>query len=341
MKRYWKYIFPVLFGCIVYTTVRLVNDTTAGDKFWKRKWQTNTIEIICVIAVSYILQFVLNTFIKKFNAEQKGPINSKRILKEFATVFITCFIIINVTVIPMAALTDDGLQLNDFVICNIIPALYVLLYFAIARGNNYLNAYVNQRLKLEKITNDQLHTELKFLKAQYHPHFLFNALNTIYFQMDENVQEAKKSVEKFSELLRYQLYDQQQTVPISQEIHYLQNFIELQKIRSSEKLQSIVDFDPKLNNQHVYPLLFLPLVENAFKYVGGDYKLCITARQEANKIIFKVVNSIPVTMPLIKEGGLGLENLKRRLELLYPQQHMLQTEKTEKCFIADLKIQLL
>jgi two-component system LytT family sensor kinase len=341
MKHYWKYIFPILFGGTVYTTVRLVNDTTDGGKFWERKWQTNAAEIICVIVVSYLLQFVLNTFIKKFNEEQEGPISRKLILKELITVFIACSIIINVTVIPLVAFTDDGLQLNDFIICNIIPELYVLLYFAIVRGNNYLNAYVNQRLKLEKISNDQLQTELKFLKAQYHPHFLFNALNTIYFQMDENVQEAKKSIEKFSELLRYQLYDQQQTVPISQEIHYLQNFIELQKIRSSEKLQSAVDFDPKLNGQHVYPLLFLPLVENAFKYVGGDYRLSITARQEANNIIFNVVNSIPVTISSTKEGGLGLENLKRRLELLYPKQHTLHIEKTENAFTADLKIQLL
>ena len=96
-----------------------------------------------------------------------------------------------------------------------------MLYFAIVRGNQYLKNYVGQKIQLEKIANDQLQTELKFLKAQYHPHFLFNALNTIYFQMDDNVAEAKKTVEKFSELLSYQLYDQQQTVPISQEIDYL------------------------------------------------------------------------------------------------------------------------
>jgi len=340
MKHYWRYLFPIPFGLIVYATVRLVNDTTDGGKFWERKWQTNAIEIFSGIVVTYVLQFVLDRFIKKFNTEQKGLINSRSILTEFATVFITCFIIINVTIIPMAALTDDGLQLNDFVICNIIPALYVLLYFAIARGNNYLNAYINQRLKLEKITNDQLQTELKFLKAQYHPHFLFNALNTIYFQMDENVPAAKKSIEKFSELLRYQLYDQQQTVPISQEIQYLQNFIELQKIRSSEKLQLTVEFDPKLNEQHVYPLLFLPLVENAFKYVGGDYKLCVSGRQGGNNIVFRVVNSVPATTATIKEGGLGLENLRRRLELLYPGQHLLETKKTDNAYIANLKIQL-
>ena len=240
----------------------------------------------------------------------------------------------------MAALTDDGLQLNDFVICNIIPALYVLLYFAIARGNNYLNAYVNQRLKLEKMTNDQLQTELKFLKAQYHPHFLFNALNTIYFQMDESVPAAKKSIEKFSELLRYQLYDQQQTVPVSQEIHYLENFIELQKIRSSEKLNLTVHFDEKLGGQHVYPLLFLPLVENAFKYVGGDYELSVLARQEGSSIVLKVRNSLPEVAIVTKAGGLGLENLRRRLALLYPHRHVLETQKTGNVFIAELKIEL-
>lgn len=341
MKHYLKYLFPISFGGVVYTTVRLVNDTTDGGKVWERAWQTNAIEIISVVVVSYILQFVINRFIQKPGTDHDGTINSQSILMEFAKVLVACFIIINVTIIPVLAVIDDGLQLNDFVICNIIPALYVLLYFAIARGNNYLHAYVNQRLKLEKLTNDQLKTELKFLKAQYHPHFLFNALNTIYFQMDENVPAAKKSIEKFSELLRYQLYDQQQTVSVSQEIDYLRNFIELQKVRSSDKLQLTVDFDMKLNGQHIYPLLLLPLVENAFKYVGGDYKICLTAKQEAGNMLFKVLNSIPGTANKVKEGGLGLENLRRRLELLYPRQHSLETKEIKTVFMADLQIPLL
>ncbi len=92
--------------------------------------------------------------------------------------------------------------------------------------------------------------------------------------------EAKKSIEKFSELLRYQLYDQQQTVPVSMELHYLENFIELQKVRSSDKLQLRVHFDGSLKDEQVYPLLFLPLVENAFKYAGGEYHITIEARKE-------------------------------------------------------------
>ena len=218
MNFFWKYIFPTIFGLIIYTSVRLVNDFTAGFRFWERPFYITAIELGTVVLVSYLIQFMLNTFIDTFNKNTSKPICSKTIRNELITVFIGCAIIVNATVTPMAALTDDGLGLNDVAIINIIPALYVLLYFAIVRSNYYLKAYVDNKLQLEKITNDQLQTELKFLKAQYHPHFLFNALNTIYFQMDESVEGAKKSIEKFSELLRYQLYDQQQTVAISNEM---------------------------------------------------------------------------------------------------------------------------
>ncbi len=194
------------------------------------------------------------------------------------------------------------------------------------------------KLLVEKVRNDQLATELKFLKAQYHPHFLFNALNTIYFQMDENVGAAKESIEKFSELLRYQLYDQQQTVPVSQEIRYLGNFIQLQQTRSSEKLRLEVEFDERLNGQLVYPLLFLPLVENAFKYVGGNYHIRISARVEGPAIRFEVGNGVPAELPMRKEGGIGLENLRRRLELLYPGRHSLTVAKTNGRFDTILII---
>ncbi|MEJ7738495.1 MAG: histidine kinase [Chitinophagaceae bacterium] len=283
---------------------------------------------------------MLDYFIRRFSERRNTPINGKTIVKEFAIVYLGCAMLINSTIIPMAALTDNGLQLNDFVIANIVPVLYVMLYFAIARGNHYLKAYVDYKLQLEKITNDQLQTELKFLKAQYHPHFLFNALNTIYFQMDENVAAAKKSIEKFSDLLRYQLYDQQQTVPISQEITYLNNFIELQKARSSDKLRLHVNFDTSLNEDQIYPLLFLPLVENAFKYVGGDYEIKIAGIKIDAEIIFEVENSVPRRVVTEKKRGIGLENLKRRLTLLYPDSHKFVVHEKDNRFIATLKLNI-
>jgi two-component system, LytTR family, sensor kinase len=150
---------------------------------------------------------------------------------------------------------------------------------------------------------------------------------------------GRRSRAWFSELLRYQLYDQQQTVPVSQEIAYLNNFIRLQQTRSTDKLQLIVDFDERLNGQQIYPLLFLPLVENAFKYVGGDFQLRILARVEGPVIRLAVVNGVPAEIPFRKEGGIGLENLRRRLELLYPGRHSLMAEKIGQHFESVLTIE--
>lgn len=347
MKWFWKYVFPGMFGLLLYVTVRVINDSMSPDfKFWKRPWSVTAIEIIFVLASGYIMMYAFEKLFKHYDKTIQQTIGYKTILQELGWVVIITEVISNVIVTPMVAFTDDGLSWGDVAQINIIPLLYCLLYYAVVRSNKLLQAYVNNKLLLEKLTNDHLQTELKFLKAQYHPHFLFNALNTVYFQMDDNVTAAKKSIEKFSELLRYQLYDQQQTVPVSRELHYLQNFIELQKVRSSDKLQLHVHFDPSLNDEQVYPLLFLPLVENAFKYAGGNYRITIEARKEIGHLCFAVENSIPVETAWIKENsslprnGIGLENLKRRLELLYPAKHTFTAVKKEHSFFAEIQLQI-
>jgi hypothetical protein len=342
--RFWKYLFPPLYGLTVYFTIRLLLDSVTGMKFWERKrWPQTSLELVYCTLISYLFVWVFQRLFRWFDQRwQHERYSSRRMIRELAYVFLVNLLFQNAFLTTFAALTDDGAQWYDVADINTIPLLYVLIYYGIMRSRTFLKAYIDGKIQLEKITNDKLQTELKFLKAQYHPHFLFNALNTIYFQMDENVAEAKKSVEKFSELLRYQLYDQQQTVPVSQEVRYLRNFIELQEIRSSEKLQLSVHFDNRLNGQQVYPLLMLPLVENAFKYVGGEYWIRIDAEMQNSELYFHVANAIPteIQAPAPKAGGIGLENLRRRLQLLYPEKHMLRIEKTEKEFRADLKITL-
>lgn len=341
MNWFWKYSFPPLYGLLIYFTIRLINDTLAYDKFWERPLILNTIEIGFTLLMGCIVYFSLQRVFRYFDRFLKEGAESKIILRELFWVFVVTEIGVNLVMTPMVALTDDGLSWGDFAIINVIPLLYNLIYYAVVRSNKLLKAYIDNKVQLEKITNDHLQTELKFLKAQYHPHFLFNALNTVYFQMDEDVQAAKKSIEKFSGLLRYQLYDQQQTVSIGQEIQYLTNFIELQQVRTSDKLQLTVNFDPGLNGQQIYPLLLLPLVENAFKYVGGRYLIHIDARLQQGSLLFTVMNSIPPDIPArLNSSGIGLENLKRRLELLYPGKSTLSTHKEADSFSAELHIKL-
>lgn len=338
MKVFWKYIFPAVYGLLVYYTIRLLADSSSGARFWHRPLWLNTFEVACSIIMGYVFMWIFNRLFLYFDEKRAADFSYKRIAYELCWVFLVNFVIQNATILPMAAFTDDGLQWYDIVDINVIPLLYSLIYYGVRRSHIFLQAYVQNRLQLEKITNDKLETELKFLRAQYHPHFLFNALNTIYFQMDEDVTAAKKTVERFSELLRYQLYDQQQTVSIRNEIQYLHNFIDLQKIRSSKKLQLQVNFDKNLGDEQVYPLLFLPLVENAFKYLGGSFYIDMQLSREGEEISFFIKNSIPDKITFARKGGIGLDNLKRRLELLYPGKHTFTTEIKEESFLAALKL---
>nr|WP_262907937.1 sensor histidine kinase [Hymenobacter sp. 15J16-1T3B] len=222
----------------------------------------------------------------------------------------------------------------------------MLVYYGWVRSHHFLRTALGQQLQLEQAAHEQALTELKFLRAQYHPHFLFNALNTVYFQMDEDVAAAKRSVEQLADLLRYQLYDQQQPVPIRQELQYVCSYLALQQVRSSEKLRLSVDIAPQLAEQRLYPLLLLPLLENAFKYVGGAYTIEVRAALTAAELTFVVRNAVraepAVAAPSpAAPGGIGLSNLRRRLQLLYPGRHALRIEPDGAYFTAHLTLPLL
>jgi hypothetical protein len=346
MKSFQKYIFPALYGLLVYFTIRLLHDTDVGEHFWERRFYINAVEMTCTIIVGYIAIYLFERLFKYYDKRWPVQLSYRGVVRELLILVGANLVLVNMIFVPMDIALHLGIwkpwwiSWADVADINMIPTLYAIVYYGIARSRTWLRAYVDNKVQLEKVTNDHLETELKFLKAQYHPHFLFNALNTIYFQMDDDIAGAKNSIEKFSELLRYQLYDQQQQVPVLNELEYLQSFIDLQKIRSTNKLKMEVTFDKALNGQHVYPLLFLPLVENAFKFIGGNYKLAIVAQLLDDEIVFRVENSIPqFKQPINKSSGIGLENLKRRLDLLYPGKHTLLTIADNDNFIAELKLQ--
>ncbi|HWW38522.1 sensor histidine kinase [Pedobacter sp.] len=340
MKFLKKLVFPALYGLLIYFTIRLIHDVETGDLFWKRAWALNSFEMSCSILTGYASVYLFQYLFKYYDKHWPLQFHYQSLIRELLILIVSNLILVNLILTPMAAFTDDGLSKADFVDICTVPTLYAIIYYGIARSRTYMMAYVNNKILLEKVTNDHLATELKFLKSQYHPHFLFNALNTIYFQMDDDLQGAKISIEKFSELLRYQLYDQQLLVPITNEIDYLKNFIELQKVRSSDKLQLKVELDKNLSEQLVYPLLFLPVVENAFKFIGGDYKLSISAELTDKQVNFRVENSIPEFEPLtVRKIGIGLENLRRRLDLLYPGKHCLSAKKADNTFVVELELE--
>jgi hypothetical protein len=317
----------------------LLHDTDLRLRFWERSWIQNGIEIALSLFVGYAGVYIFERLFKYFDKRWPLQFCYQNLVRELTIIVCANLVLVNMVFTPWVIIINGQLYWDDLADICMIPTLYTIVYYGIARARKYMMAYVDNQVLLEKVTNDHLQTELKFLKSQYHPHFLFNALNTIYFQMDEDLPGAKKSIEKFSELLRYQLYDQQQQVPVMNEIEYLQSFIDLQKVRSSDKLKMEMKLDQKLNGQLVYPLLFLPLVENAFKFIGGDYRLNIDAEVAGKQILFRVENSVPeFETPASSKGGIGLENLRRRLDLLYPGKHSFFTKKDKDTFVAELKL---
>lgn len=338
MRVLQRFIFPALYGLMVYISIRLVNDSMSRTQFIDRSWQQNTIEILATMLSGILFNRILRGIISTA-ATSTTTVSLKIVRLEFGKVFLAVLLIFNPVLFIIHYLIKQPVKWNDFIIFNLLVTLFVLLHYSLVRGFSLIRLYILQSTEIEHLKNEQLTTELKFLKAQYHPHFLFNALNTIYFQMDDSVEDAKKTLENFAELLRYQLYQHHDMVGIEMEVKYLQNFIQLQKTRASEKMQLTVNFDPTLNGEKIHPLLLLPLVENAFKYVNGDYRLDITLFKDEDWLVFRIDNSVNSSQPA-SNGGIGLENLKRRLQLLYPAKHSITAQKENNVFRAMLKIRL-
>lgn len=205
---------------------------------------------------------------------------------------------------------------------------------------------MSDRFKLEK---EKVSTELNFLRAQINPHFLFNMLNTIYFQVDKSNVHARASIEKLSEMLRYQLYEcVHDRIEVEKEINYLKNYVAMQRLRLEEGTDICLDVDEALTGYYIAPLLIQPLVENAFKYLShhkeaAQNKVHISLDKKANTIVVKVCNSQDTAAyiePLLTTGGIGNKNLERRLELLYPGSHQIETKSRDSIYTVTLSFVL-
>lgn len=194
---------------------------------------------------------------------------------------------------------------------------------------------------------ENLETELKLLKSQINPHFLFNALNNIYALSAINTEKTQESISYLSNMLRYVLYEcDQKLVPLEKEILYIENYIKLFSLKSSKKYP--IKFISNISNYKTYvaPMLFIPFVENAFKHSnierGLDSFIHIEVSvTDENKINFIVKNSMP-KQNIVKDtvGGIGLLNVKKRLSILYPEKHSLNIYKDKDIYGIKLTIQL-
>lgn len=203
------------------------------------------------------------------------------------------------------------------------------------------------RHRLQQLQREKLTTELTALKAQINPHFLFNSLNNLYALALDQDSRTPEIILRLSEMMRYMLYESNsEQVPLEKELHYLQNYLEMQRLRLPPS--SVIEWMTigPIDKYSIAPLLLLPFVENAFKH-GTKGKnqpafVQISVEIAEEKLLFKVNNikgeTVDPTLPI--EGGIGLSNVRRRLDLLYPQKHQLHIRDAEKDYSIELQIDL-
>ncbi len=203
--------------------------------------------------------------------------------------------------------------------------------------------------KAKALREEKLEAELNFLKAQIHPHFLFNTLNNLYSLTLQRSPAAPEVVLRLSELMSYLLYDASAAlVPLSREIETMHSYIALERIRHGTSLDLFFEITGEVEGIHIGPLLLLPFVENSFKHGVSEVIekkwIALHLAVKADSLLFKVENSRsrgPVNPHQADHtGGIGLRNVKRRLELLYPERHELKIFEEEDSYLITLKMKL-
>ncbi|WP_143307097.1 sensor histidine kinase [Chitinophaga vietnamensis] len=209
---------------------------------------------------------------------------------------------------------------------------------------------VRDRLKMERIAtqkvNENLKTELSLLRSQVSPHFMFNVLNNMVSLARKKSDALEPSLIKLSSLMRYMLYEtDEEKVPLQQETEYLQSYIDLQQQRFGNNVSINVLLDVPDNGSEIEPMLLIPFVENAFKHGTGmipQAMIAINLHTKDDKLFFSVRNKYSYLSEEIKDktSGIGLPNVKRRLNLLYGQQHRLDIKKEDGWFCVSLELNL-
>jgi sensor histidine kinase YesM len=204
-----------------------------------------------------------------------------------------------------------------------------------------------KNLRIQQLQKENVAAQLQILKAQVHPHFLFNTLNNIYLQIQLESPKGSKMIMGLSDILRYILYEgQKPLVPLQQELLMIKEYINLEKIRYGNKLDVPVMIPDKTDDIYIAPLLLLPFVENCFKHGTSNMLqnpwINLTIELQETTLVMKLMNGkTPLNGNVQEKQGIGINNVSQRLNLLYKDKYDLQIREDEEVFVVDLKVELI
>jgi two-component system, LytTR family, sensor kinase len=331
---------PVTRNCIISTVllvaslIFLLTDLTEGELLIAPG--------IVVPSCILLYTFSFYTFIPK-------AIKKKRPLLRY---MLTVFLVLLLAAAPLFLLTHFYVKIDDhafsFTILNMALQFFIVapISWEFYKQHNKRNEEV-QTLQKEL---GQSTASLDFLRSQINPHFLFNALNTIYgTAIQEHAERTSEAVQKLGDMMRFMMHENmQEKIALSKEIDYLHNYIDLQRLRTNSNPFFKIETDIEQPIQHISiaPMLLIPFVENAFKHgisLQESSYISVTLKMVKNTLYFHVCNSVHIkheTDPEKDKSGIGLNNVKQRLQLLYANKHELVIRNTGKEFFTHLTITL-
>lgn len=260
-----------------------------------------------------------------------------------ALVFITGFLVIKLLHLILLPYASSITHWPNTTLNSQLYDVYIPLFFMVGAAAG-IKFYIDQLRTLNRLQSALragAEQELQYLRSQINPHSLFNSLNTIYFLIDKENREARETLMKFSELLRYQLYEcNTEHIDITKEVQYLRNYVAIQRLRHDEHYRIQFESAPEVRDFNIAPLLLIPFVENAFKHVSSHLapNYIYISMEMADGRFRLTVQNTREEKPAKTNGGIGLANVKRRLELLYPGKHELHIENGSHLYSVTLNL---
>lgn len=229
---------------------------------------------------------------------------------------------------------------------NFSVTVFVNLFYSVA-GFYYIFRQAHKKSEKEKqlLIQESFKAELKYLKAQLNPHFLFNGINNVYHLIGKNDTLAKDTLLQFSELLRYQLYESGTQIILEKELDFVSQYIKMEKTRKGSDIQLTYNIEFENSKKKTVPLLLIPIIENAFKHCSNhtnnnNNRIDIKIKEVGGKLSLHCTNTFDGVTGKNAVGGIGLTNVKRRLSIVYPDRHELTIHRKNSRFIVDLIIDL-
>lgn len=342
MKRKFKYLLNLFYWIIYATVISII--LLASNVEQKNVFQSNIIQLvtIAIIVIPSIVSFyssyfyVFPEYIKKrsitlllVNLIIVGTVSS------FIGLLVMSFLLEN----QFTFHKDFSIFTGKFILTLLISLLNITSGF-ILKG--FISWYNDLKIK-EEIQHKAHMMELSLIESKLDPHFLFNTINNIDVLIARDSNKASIYLKKLSSILRFILYESKgRKIKLEEELNYILKYIELQKIRTSNQKFISVNIEGKNTNSRIYPMTFIPFIENAFKHstnkkVENAIGISILITEE--KIAFKCSNKFKPSS-INKNGGIGNSLITKRLQLLYPSRHTLETSKTSDTYSASLTIEL-